>query len=58
MSSKLLYVSVPIIDWQKCYDFYHNTGININNKSICAGALDKDSCQVQLFFFLIINYLF
>ncbi|XP_008201062.1 trypsin alpha-3 [Tribolium castaneum] len=45
MSSKLLYVSVPIIDWTACYEFYGAYNVEVNNKSICAGALAKDSCQ-------------
>ncbi|XP_044259146.1 trypsin alpha-3-like [Tribolium madens] len=45
MSSKLLYVSVPVIDWAACYEFYGAQNIHVNNKSICAGALEKDSCQ-------------
>lgn len=50
MNSKLLYVTVPIVDWKKCHDFYQISGVNVNNKSICAGALEKGPCQVQLYF--------
>ncbi|RZC31911.1 Trypsin domain containing protein [Asbolus verrucosus] len=46
-------VEVPIVNWTFCNQQYNKKGRSLSDKVICAGAIDKDSCQVLFYFVLI-----
>ena len=50
MNYKLMYVEVPIVNWNTCNESYFlATGVPIGDKNICAGIVGKDACQVFFF---------
>ncbi|RZC31910.1 Trypsin domain containing protein, partial [Asbolus verrucosus] len=38
-------MEVPIVDWTFCNEQFTKSGIPLEDKVICAGAIEKDSCQ-------------
>lgn len=50
-SDKLLYAAVPVLEWNKCKDKYHQINVKLRQGEICygfhEGTTTRDSCEVR-----------